>query len=57
MFQESHTVPGIAHALFCIGCSYGYGTRSELSNADHIINDIRELLSIFTGYISNNGHN
>lgn len=29
-----------------IGCSYGFGSTSELSGADYLINDISELLDI-----------
>lgn len=31
------------HGLKSVGCAYGYGRRSELENADIIVNSVREI--------------
>lgn len=33
------------HAM-TIGCAYGYGAMDELNDADHVITDLRELMTI-----------
>lgn len=38
---------GIANHLKTIGCTYGFGELKEISKADILIYDIKELLSIF----------
>ncbi len=38
---------GINNHLFTIGCTYGFGTKDELSQADYLIDDITELLDMF----------
>lgn len=38
---------GIGNDVYTIGCAYGYGTVEELKSADHLINNISELLDIF----------
>lgn len=38
---------GHANGLLTIGCRYGYAQAGELGTADLLIDDVRELLSIF----------
>lgn len=46
--KRSDIEVGKYHDLITIGCCYGYGEPSELMNANYKINDIKELLTLFS---------
>jgi len=45
--RDSDMVTVKMHGLYGIGCLYGYGSRSELGDADVLIDDIRDIKNIW----------
>lgn len=39
---------GIQNKTLTIGCAYGYGSEAELSRADYLIKDIRDVMNLFS---------